>query len=334
MLTPRSHINTCVAFCVLFLISLGGPQVFAPAPLRAQAGPFRSLQPPLPPQSAPAAPEMRDVSGLFRQICMKCHGADGTGSGTRSLLSEIPDFTSAPWQEQRADAQLIASILDGKGSDMPPQRGNISEEQARGLVAHVRGFAPTREKPGQGEQAGRAMASFVERYRRLQEQQEELRRQYRELSQVSPGGARSKPTESGQHRVAQESAPAALGTPPVGELFRQRCVKCHGADGTGSRTRSLLSEIPDFTIASWQEQRADAQLMASILDGKGSDMPPQRGKIGEEQVRSLVAYVRAFAPTRKKPGRGEQAGSAMASFHERFRRLQEQQEELRRQFRE
>ena len=255
---------------------------------------------------------MRHVSGLFRQICMKCHGADGTGSQTRSLLSEIPDFTSAPWQERRTDAQLMASILDGKGSDMPPQRGNISEEQARGLVAHVRGFAPTREKPGQGEQAGRAMASFDERYRRLQEEQEELRRQFRELSQVSPGGARSKPSESGQHRVAQESAPAALGTPPVGELFRQRCVKCHGADGTGSRTRSLLSEIPDFTIASWQEQRADAQLMASILDGKGSDMPPQRGKIGEEQVRSLVAYVRAFAPTTRKSGQEQQKGPASA----------------------
>ena len=27
MLTPHSRINTCVAFCVLFLISLGGPQV-------------------------------------------------------------------------------------------------------------------------------------------------------------------------------------------------------------------------------------------------------------------------------------------------------------------
>ena len=310
MLTTHSHINTCIAFCVFFLISLGGPQVFAPAPLRAQAGPSMSLQHPLPLQSAPAAPEMRDVSGLFRQICMKCHGADGTGSSARSCLPEIPDFTSVPWQERRADARLMASILDGKGSEMPPQRGNISEEQARGLVAHVRGFAPTREKPGQGEQAGSAMASFNERYRRLQEQQEELLRQYRELSQVSPGGARSRPSESGQHRVAQESAPAALGTPPVGGLFRQRCVKCHGADGTGSRTRSLLSEIPDFTIASWQEQRADAQLMASILDGKGSDMPPQRGKIGEEQVHSLVAYVRAFAPTKGNPGRVKQEGPA------------------------
>src|SRR5271157_446620 len=147
MLTPYSRISTCAVFFVLFLISQGEPQVFAPAPLRAQASSSRSLQPPLPPQSAPAAPEMRDVRELFRQHCTKCHGADGTGSQVRSCYPEIPDFTNAPWQARRADARLMASILDGKGSEMPPQRGRISEEQARGLVAHVRGFAPTREKP-------------------------------------------------------------------------------------------------------------------------------------------------------------------------------------------
>ena len=159
-------------------------------PLSAQTGPSRSLQPPLPPRSAPAAPESPDMRELFRQYCGKCHGEDGTGGPARGLLPGIPDFTNASWQARRADTQLMSSILDGKGSDMPPQGGNISEQQVRGLVAYVRGFAPTREKPGQGEQAGRAMASFDERFRLLQVQQDELRRQFRELSQASPGGAR------------------------------------------------------------------------------------------------------------------------------------------------
>jgi hypothetical protein len=66
-------------------------------------------------------------------------------------------------------------------------------------------------------------------------------------------------------------------------------VKCHGADGTGSRARARLAEIPNFTDAEWQARRADAQLMASILDGKGEEMPPQRGKISEELARGLVA---------------------------------------------
>ena len=33
MLTLHLHINTCVIFCMVFLISLGEPQVLAPAPL-------------------------------------------------------------------------------------------------------------------------------------------------------------------------------------------------------------------------------------------------------------------------------------------------------------
>ena len=42
MLTPYLHVNTCIVFRVLFLISLGETLVFAPAPLRAS----QSLQVP------------------------------------------------------------------------------------------------------------------------------------------------------------------------------------------------------------------------------------------------------------------------------------------------
>ena len=95
------------------------------------------------------------------------------------------------------------------------------------------------------------------------------------------------------------------------ELFRQRCVKCHGADGTGREARDRLPEIPDFTKSSWQARRSDAQLLASILDGK-DEMPSWRDKISEEQARSLVAHVRAFTPTTEKSGQGQQEGPASA----------------------
>jgi len=89
------------------------------------------------------------------------------------------------------------------------------------------------------------------------------------------------------------------------ELFRQHCVKCHGADGTGSPARDSLPEIPNFTDPSWQGRRSDAQLLAGILKGKGAEMPPWRGKISAEQARSLVGYVRAFKPTRGTSGQQE-----------------------------
>jgi uncharacterized membrane protein len=56
--------------------------------------------------------------------------------------------------------------------------------------------------------------------------------------------------------------------------------------------------------------------MASILDGKGEGMPPERGKISEPQAQRLVTYVRTFALTTGKPGQAEQDGPASAEPEE------------------
>jgi hypothetical protein len=89
-------------------------------------------------------------------------------------------------------------------------------------------------------------------------------------------------------------------------------VRCHGADGTGSRVRRRQPEIPDFTDPAWQARRSDAQLLAGILDGKGEEMPPSRGKISEDLARGLVAYVREFAPTAERSGREGQEAPTQA----------------------
>jgi Cytochrome C oxidase, cbb3-type, subunit III len=78
--------------------------------------------------------------------------------------------------------------------------------------------------------------------------------------------------------ASQPSVRTAAGTPAARGLFRHNCVKCHGADGTGNAARGRLREIPNLTDASWQAKRSDAQLLASILDGKGTEMPPARAK--------------------------------------------------------
>jgi mono/diheme cytochrome c family protein len=283
-----------------------------PTPIRAQADSSESRQRSASRPSAPLAAGASAARALFGQYCAKCHGADGTGSPARDLLPEIPDFTTAAWQAQRSDTQLMASILDGKGQGMPPMRDKISEARVRGLVAYVRSFAPTTANAEPRQQEDPGLASFNERYLRLQQQMDELRRQYHELPPVAPGGAPSRASESGQHEVARRLAPSTPGTPAFRALFGQRCAKCHGADGTGSPARDLLPEIPNFTTASWQAQRSDAQLLASILDGRGQGMPPVRGKIGAEQVRGLVAYVRSFASTPARSGQRQHEGPSSA----------------------
>jgi uncharacterized membrane protein/mono/diheme cytochrome c family protein len=155
-LTRRSASHLSVLAGHLFLISLGAWQLSAPTVAHAQADSSRSVQRPAARQLAPSAAGTPAVRVLFRQHCVKCHGTDGTGSPARDRLPQIPDFTAASWQARRNEAQLLASILDGKGTEMPPARDKISEEQARGLMAFVRAFAPATEKSQQEEQAGPA----------------------------------------------------------------------------------------------------------------------------------------------------------------------------------
>jgi hypothetical protein len=57
-------------------------------------------------------------------------------------MPEIPDFTNRPWQQSRSNVQLAISILEGKNQHMPANRGMVSDEVARELVAYVRTFAP------------------------------------------------------------------------------------------------------------------------------------------------------------------------------------------------
>jgi hypothetical protein len=80
-------------------------------------------------------------------------------------MDRIPNFTDASWQKKRDDAQLLATILDGKEPDMPSWRAKISEEQARGLVVHVRGFAHM-----EGAAQGPSHQRFKEQFHHLQAQ--------------------------------------------------------------------------------------------------------------------------------------------------------------------
>ena len=235
--------------------------------------PSESGQPGVAKEGAPAPLGTPLVARSSGRRCEKCHGPDGTGNRTRGLLSEIPDFTNASWQARRADVQLISSIVDGKGSDMPPQRGKTSQGQVRSLVAYFRAFAALKKS---GDVSNR----------------KDLPRPNRQKPPSTSGNLRRRLRTTGKpipQRLSSARAsavgPKAPETPAVGGLFRQQCVKCHGEDGTGSRVRSRYHEIPDFTDASWQARRSNAELTDSILHGKGSAMPPGDDDLGEEQVR-------------------------------------------------
>jgi mono/diheme cytochrome c family protein len=96
---------------------------------------------------------LRNGMVVFRQYCMVCHGPDGKGTQVRSALPPIPDFTVGDFHKERSDFRMLLSILDGRGRLMPANRGRLTEDQARNLVAYIREFQPADLPGGKRAQA-------------------------------------------------------------------------------------------------------------------------------------------------------------------------------------
>jgi hypothetical protein len=137
--------------------------------------------------------------------------------------------------------------------------------------------------------------------------------------------------EKANHVTMVTSPDIALRLRAAGVLYREYCIACHGPDGTGvAAMRVTLPLLADFTKPAFQAQHSDPQILVSILDGKGSQMPANRGRVNEGQARDLVLFVRAFGPA------GISGGTPAApagEFQLQFQQLQQQWETLEKQLR-
>jgi|GEM_PF-718724 len=76
-------------------------------------------------------------------------------------------------------------------------------------------------------------------------------------------------------------------------IFKNKCAKCHLADGTGKE-----SYTPDFTDAKWQSTRKDEDFTTAITDGE-NDMPAFGDILNKDQIKGMVGYVRSLAKSGK-----------------------------------
>ena len=114
---------------------------------------------------------------LYHMRCARCHEDDGKSGDLHESNPHAPDFTNPDWQQRRSTQELIVSILDGKGTQMPAFGGKLSSAQARELVAHIRSFAPSSPTAAEAPQD-----DFETRFRELEEEFERLQQQLDELS--------------------------------------------------------------------------------------------------------------------------------------------------------
>jgi cytochrome c6 len=77
-------------------------------------------------------------------------------------------------------------------------------------------------------------------------------------------------------------------------LFKTKCAACHSADGSGSSAMGKQLGVTDLRADATQKQ-TDAQLTDSITNGKGKRMPAYKGKLTDDQIKQLVAYIRDLA---------------------------------------
>ncbi|HMI51179.1 MAG TPA: cytochrome c [Candidatus Saccharimonadales bacterium] len=75
-------------------------------------------------------------------------------------------------------------------------------------------------------------------------------------------------------------------------LYKTKCAACHGPDGKGETAIGKANKLRDLGSADVQKL-SDEELAGIIGAGKGK-MPAYAKSLKPEQIKDLVAYIRAF----------------------------------------
>jgi mono/diheme cytochrome c family protein len=286
---------------ILMLVSLLSPT----SQVVGQATPARVVST-TPAGSKIASPDRARAIELYRTYCLECHEEDGRGESSRELMPKIPDFTRPEWHRAHDDDHLQHSIREGKGM-MPAKKDKLSPKDLVLLVNLLRDF-----------QGGKQVVPAEP------EGQEEPSRRTEPQTSAKPAEPGAGATRPASRSTSESKVPPSEA---IRGLFQRTCTACHGADGRGTALRVQFPRIPDFASTKWQEGRSDAQLTASILEGKGKAMPAFGGKLGEVQVRELVTHLRSFAPAAPR------SISGTSDFYRRYLELRKEMDDLERQYR-
>jgi len=82
------------------------------------------------------------------------------------------------------------------------------------------------------------------------------------------------------------------------ELWDKNCASCHGKDGKGQTKMGAKLGVKDYTDAKVQDALKDDVAFKSVKEGlKDKDkelMKPFAEKLTDDEIKSLIAYIRTF----------------------------------------
>src|SRR5688572_17242773 len=94
------------------------------------------------------------------------------------------------------------------------------------------------------------------------------------------------------------AAAACVSAADVKQNWEKHCLKCHGADGKGNTKMGKQSGVKDYTDPKVQAEMKEENALKIIKEGiveKGKKkMDPYADKLTEQEMKELIAYMRAF----------------------------------------
>ena len=219
------------------------------------------------------ASDIEDGGRVFRQSCANCHGPDG---------NEIPgvDLGRGQFKTAKTDEDLVAIIRKGvPGTPMPAT--NMSDEQAKRVVAYLRSLAATKTSGTVAGDATRGKAVFEGKGGCLS------------CHRVNAVGSRVGPdlTRVGQLRRSVDLERSLLDPAaevlPSGRFYR--VVTKDGATVTGR-----LLNIDTFTVQMMDTKEQLRSFTKTNLKEFGfipTPMPSFKGRLSSQELADVVSYL-------------------------------------------
>lgn len=76
------------------------------------------------------------------------------------------------------------------------------------------------------------------------------------------------------------------------DTYKAKCAMCHGTDGLGATPAGKAMKAVSFKDPA-NVKATDAELIADVKNGKNK-MPPNVAKLTDDQIKSVVAYIRTL----------------------------------------
>ena len=87
---------------------------------------------------------------------------------------------------------------------------------------------------------------------------------------------------------------SAAAVPSIETLFKQKCSKCHGADGSGDTSLGRIFNAPDFTDSGWWAKHSSTAEHIQVMTKGRKNMPAFGKKLTRAQIAGLATYVQRF----------------------------------------